>query len=183
MLSHSLGEGAELRPLEPWQAAEFAAYIERHRAHLAAWLPWAVSITDTDGARTFLQPYADDTAADGRRIYGLRVDGDLVGGTVFRVFDSAASLAEVGVWLAPGVQGRGLVTRAVTAMVDWAVRERGIHRIEWQCVPENTRSRAVAVRLGMTHEGTRRQAFEHAGRRWDTEAWAVLADEWVTMHP
>ena len=28
MFAHPLGEGAELRPLEPWQAAEFAAYLE-----------------------------------------------------------------------------------------------------------------------------------------------------------
>ncbi|SDD15011.1 GNAT family N-acetyltransferase [Nocardioides lianchengensis] len=183
MLAHSLGADAELRPLEPWQAPTFAAYVERHRAHLAPWLPWGVSITDEDAARAFLQRYADGTAADGGRIYGLWAHGELVGGTLFRIFDARASLCEVGVWLAPGSEGRGLITRAVTAMVDWAVRERGIRRVEWHCVPENTRSRAVAVRLGMTHEGTLRQDFEHAGRRWDTEVWAVLAEEWVTMHP
>lgn len=183
MLSHSLGEAAELRPLEPWQAPAFAAYLERHRAHLAPWLPWAVSITDAEGARAFLQRYADGTAADGRRIYGLHLDGELVGGTLFRIFEPAASLAEIGVWLSPAAEGRGLITRAATAMVDWAVRERGIHRVEWRCVPENARSRAVAVRLGMTHEGTLRESFGHAGRRWDTEVWSVLGPEWVTRHP
>lgn len=183
MLSHSLGAGAELRPLEPWQAQRFASYVEAHRAHLAPWLPWAVSIVDEEGARAFLQRYADGTARDGRRIYGLWLDDELVGGTLFRIFDTAASLAEVGVWLSPGAQGRGLVTRAATAMITWAVRERGIHRVEWHCVSENTRSRAVASRLGLTHEGTLREDFEHAGRRWDTEVWAVLDHEWVTMHP
>lgn len=183
MLSHSLGDTAELRPLEPWQAPLFAAYVERHRAHLAPWLPWAVSITDEASARAFLQRYADGAAADGRRIYGLWLDGELVGGTLFRIFDPAVSTCEIGVWLSPDAEGRGLVTRAVTAMVDWAVRERGISRVEWHCVPENSRSRAVAVRLGMTHEGTLREDYEHAGRRWDSEVWALLAHEWVTMHP
>lgn len=180
MLAHPLGDGAELRPLEPWQAPAFAAYVEAHRAHLAPWLPWGASIGDEAGARAFLQRYADGTAADGRRIYGLHQAGELVGGALFRVFDPVASVAEVGVWLSPAHEGRGLVTRAVTAMIDWAVRDRGIHRIEWHCVPENSRSRAVAVRLGMAHEGTLRQDFVHAGRRWDTEVWSVLAPEWVT---
>jgi RimJ/RimL family protein N-acetyltransferase len=38
MLAYPLGDGAELRALEPWQAAEFAASVDRARAHLAPWL-------------------------------------------------------------------------------------------------------------------------------------------------
>ncbi|MBN9102561.1 MULTISPECIES: GNAT family protein [unclassified Pseudonocardia] len=59
MLNHPLGDGAQLRPLEPWRAAEFAACIERDREHLAPWLPWAARIVDADGARAWLQTYAD----------------------------------------------------------------------------------------------------------------------------
>jgi RimJ/RimL family protein N-acetyltransferase len=184
MLSHDLGpgdgpgDGLALTPLEPWQAAEFAAFIEAERAHLAPWLPWGASIDDEAKARAFLQRYADGTAADGSRIYALRVDGRMVGGALFRVFRPAAGLCEVGVWLAAGDQGRGYVTRAVTAMLDWALLERGLHRAEWHCVPENLSSRAVAQRLGLTLEGTLRESWEHDGRMWDTEVWAVLASEW-----
>ncbi|WP_205471169.1 GNAT family N-acetyltransferase [Nocardioides sp. SYSU D00038] len=178
MLSLPLGDGAELRPLEPWQAAEFAAYVGRHIDHLGPWLPWSRAMTGEAEARAFLQPYADDTARDGRRMYSVWLDGELVGGTLFRVFDAPAGTCELGVWLAPEATGRGLVSRAVTAMIDWAVDVRGIRRVEWQCVPENAASRAVATRLGMTLEGTRRRAFEHDGRLWDVELWALLAEEW-----
>jgi hypothetical protein len=41
-------------------------------------------------------------------------------------------------------------------------------------VPENLSSRAVAQRLGLTLEGTLRESWEHDGRMWDTEVWAVL---------
>lgn len=178
MLSHDLGDGLELTPLEVWQAAEFAAFIETERGHLAPWLPWARSITDEESARQFLQRYADGTAADGRRIYSLRVEGRMVGGSVFRVFEPDAGQCEVGVWLAAGAQGRGHVSRAVTAMLDWAFSVRGLRRAEWHCVPENTASRAVAQRLGLRLEGTLRESWEYAGRWWDTEIWAVLASEW-----
>jgi ribosomal-protein-serine acetyltransferase len=175
MLSLDLGDGAELRPLEPWQAAEFAAYVDAHRGHLRPWLPWAVSITDEESARGFLQRYADRQAADEGRIYGLWEHGRLVGGTLFRVFDVAGSSCEIGVWLAADALGRGLVTRAARAMVAWAVDDRGIRRVEWHCVPENLPSRAVAERLGMQLEGVQRQAFEHDGRLWDVELWALVA--------
>lgn len=176
MLTRAIGD-AELRSLEPWQAADFAAYTELHRAHLGPWLPWARSIVDERSAREFLQRYADTTARDGGRIYGLWQDDVLVGGTLFRVFDPIGRVCEVGVWLSPAVTGRGLVTRAVGAMLDWALDVRGMERVEWRCVPENLPSRAVAERLGFRHDETLPAAFEHDGRRWDLEVWALLASE------
>lgn len=174
MLTKTVG-AAELRTLEPWQAAEFAAYTERHRSHLGPWLPWARSIVDVESARSFLQRYADTTAGDGGRIYSLWLDDTMVGGTLFRVFDAESGTCEIGVWLSPEATGRGLVTRAVSEMVSWAVDVRGMQRVEWRCVPENLPSRAVAERLGFHHEHTLPDAFDHDGRSWSLEVWALLA--------
>ena len=173
MLTKRIGD-AELRPLEPWQAPEFAAYTERHRSHLGPWLPWARSVVDVETARAFLQRYADTTAQDGGRIYALWLDDVMIGGTLFRVFDIASGTCEVGVWLSPEATGRGVVTRAVTEMVAWAVEVRGMRRVEWRCVPENLPSRAVAERLAFRHEETLPAAFDHDGRSWDLEVWALL---------
>lgn len=179
MLSTPLGDGAELRSLEPWQAAELATYTDRVRPHLTPWLPWAHTVTDSESARRFLQRYADRQAADDGRIYGIWLDDVLVGGTLFRVFDADQGVCELGVWLAPEAQGRGLVTRAASAMIDWAVRVRGLSRVEWLCSPANGPSIAVAKRLGMTHEGVLRSAFPMNGERHDLEVWSLLADEWT----
>ncbi|MTE18256.1 GNAT family N-acetyltransferase [Streptomyces sp. TRM43335] len=178
MLSTPLGDGAELCPLEPWQAPELAAYTERVRDHLAPWLPWAHSVTDEESARAFLQRHADRQAADEGRIYGIRLDGELVGGMMFRLFDAAAGSCELGAWLAPEAQGRGLVTAAASRMIDWAVGVRGLSRVEWLVSPENGPSVAVARRLGMTHEGTLRSVFPLGGRRHDLQVWSLLAEEW-----
>lgn len=178
MFAYPLGEGAELRPLEPWQAPEFAAYLEAARAHLAPWLPWATRLTTVEAAQGWLQRYADAQARDGGRIYGIWLDGKLVGGALFRTFDVQSGSCELGVWLAPEAEGRGLVTRAVESLIEWAVEVRGIVRVEWQAVPNNARSIAVAKRLGMTREGVLRQAFQHEGEYRDVEIWTLLADEW-----
>jgi ribosomal-protein-serine acetyltransferase len=180
MLSLDLGDRLTLTAFEPWQAAEFAAFVAAERDHLSPWLPWGSALTEEEPARAFLQRYADGTAADGRRIYALRVDGRMVGGTLFRIFEPDAGVCEVGVWLAADAQGHGYVTRATAAMLDWALLERGLHRAEWHCVPENLASRRVAERLGLTLEGTLRQSWQHSGRMWDTEVWAVLANEWAS---
>jgi len=33
-----LGDGAELRPLQPWQAAEFLAHLDRGRENVDRWI-------------------------------------------------------------------------------------------------------------------------------------------------
>jgi ribosomal-protein-serine acetyltransferase len=178
MLVHPLGAGADLRALEPSHAEQFAAFIDRHRAHLAPWLPWAVNLTDPELARAWLQRYADSAAADGNRIYGIWLDGDLAGGVLFRTFDTRSATAEIGAWLAPHAEGRGLITRAVHRMIAWAVDERGLNRIEWRTVPTNARSIACAERLGMTLDGVLREAFPHNGTNHDVRVYSLLASQW-----
>lgn len=180
MFAHPLGDGAEVRPLEPWQAEEFFTHVERIRGHLSPWIPFAHTVRDVGGARRLLQRMADALAADSGRFNGIWVDDKLAGGVLFRTFDAATGVCEVGVWIEPEAEGRGLITRAATWMIDYAVRVRGMSRVEWRTDPANVRSSAVARRLGMTREGVLRSSFVLGGERHDTEVWAVLADEWLT---
>ncbi|MET7303485.1 GNAT family protein [Embleya sp. NPDC005575] len=178
MFATSLGDGAELRPLEPWRAEEFLAHIDRGREFIGRHVGLSDAAADLDSARGWLQSYADKTAADAGRLYGIWLDGLLVGGVLFRTFDAPAGNCEAGCWLEPAAAGRGLVTRAATLILDWAIRERGIHRVEWFVSSENTPSINVAKRLGMTRDGVQRQNHLYRGVRQDTEIWSVLAPDW-----
>ncbi|MFJ3694224.1 GNAT family N-acetyltransferase [Streptomyces sp. NPDC090052] len=178
MFAISLGEGAELGLLEPWQAADYLAHIDRGREFIGQYIGLADAARDLPSARAFLQSFADKQAADGGRLFGIRLDGTLVGGVLFPQFDAATGCCEVGCWLEPAAAGRGLVTRAARVLIDWAVHERGMHRVEWHVDPGNTGSINVAKRLGMVREGVLRQNHPHRGTRHDTEVWSVLAPEW-----
>lgn len=179
MFALPLADSAVLRPLEPWHAEEFLAHLERAREHILPWVSPSFVARDAATARTVLQGYADKRARDDGGIWGIWLDGDLVGGVMFVSFDTALGVCEAGCWLEPGAQGRGLITRATERIIDWAVDERGIARVEWRTKPANERSIAVARRLGMSHDGTLRQVYPD-GRdgRIDLEIWSVLADEW-----
>jgi RimJ/RimL family protein N-acetyltransferase len=178
VLSLEIEPGVSLRALEPWQAPEFLAHVDAIRDHLRPWIPFASRVNDVDAARDLLQRFADWQAADTARIYGLWVDGTLAGGTLFRTFDVPSGVCEVGVWLGPSYEGRGLISRTVRLMIDWAVRERGMARVEWRTDPRNVRSAAVAQRLGFTREGVLRSSFALGDERFDTEVWAILAADW-----
>jgi ribosomal-protein-serine acetyltransferase len=175
----SLGDdGAELRPLEPWRAEEFLSHIERGREFIGRHIALADAVTDLASSRSFLQSYADKAAVDAGRIHGIWADGKLVGGVLFRTMDVDQGTAEAGCWLEPSAVGKGLVTRAARVIIDWAVEERGIHRVEWQVSAANAASIAVARRLGMTKDGVLRQSYLYRGERHDIEIWSVLAPEW-----
>ncbi|MEU1806325.1 GNAT family protein [Streptomyces sp. NPDC019937] len=179
MYAISLGDdGAELRPLEPWQAEEFLAHMERGRDLIGRHVGLADAVTDLASSRTFLESYAKKAATDTGRIYGIWTDDKLVGGVLFRTMDIAQGAAEAGCWLEPSAVGRGLVTRACRVIIDWAVEARGIHRVEWHVSAANEPSIAVARRLGMTKDGVLRESFLHRGKRADMEIWSVLAPEW-----
>ncbi|MEU7639707.1 MULTISPECIES: GNAT family N-acetyltransferase [unclassified Streptomyces] len=179
MFAISLGaDGAELRPLEPWQADEFLAHIDRGREFIGRYNGLPDVITDLASSRAYLQSYAEKTASDTGRIYGIRTDGELVGAILLRTMDTQQGVAEAGCWLEPSAAGKGLVTRAVRAVVDWAVEARGIHRVEWWVASANAPSIAVARRLGMTKEGVLRENYLYRGERHDMEIWSVLAPEW-----
>ncbi|MGP3971938.1 GNAT family N-acetyltransferase [Streptomyces sp. 6N223] len=179
MFAISLGDdGAELRPLEPRHAEEFLAHIDRGREYVGRLSALPDLVTDLESSRAFLQRYAEKAAADTGRLYGIWRDGKLAGGVLFRTMDVENGTAEAGCWLEPSAVGRGLVTRAVRVIIDWAIEERGIHRVEWQVFSVNEPSIAVARRLGMTKEGVLRESDVHRGVRYDLEIWSVLAPEW-----
>jgi ribosomal-protein-serine acetyltransferase len=172
-----LTESAELRPLEPWQAAEFLAHVNKARDALAPYAPWVEVVTDEEKARSYLGRYARRQAADEGRMYGIWLDGELVGGMQFRGFDTDLGITELGAWVAPEAEGRGLVTRAAQRMIDWAFGVRSLNRVEWRCTADNARSVAIAKRLGMVLEGTLRQAFVHHGVH-DVQVWAMTRTDW-----
>jgi RimJ/RimL family protein N-acetyltransferase len=177
MYAIDLGDGAQLRPLEPWQAPEFLAHMDRARETVDPWIPWAARSTDLESATATLQRYADKAAGDTGRLYGIWLDGTLVGGVMFVHFDATEGSCEVGCWLEPAGYGRGLVTRAVRLIIDWAISVRGVHRVEWRCRSDNTASSNVARRLGMRREGVLRGDFVYLGVRHDTEVWSLLATD------
>ncbi|MGW5929380.1 GNAT family N-acetyltransferase [Streptomyces anulatus] len=184
MFTAALRDNAELRPLEPHHAEEFLAHIDRARTHIAPWVGAGLVVADLDAARTVLQRYADEGAADRRRLYGIWLDGVLAGGTMFVSFDTGLGLCEIGCWLEPAAEGQGLVTPVVRMMIDWAFRERGLNRVEWRTRADNVRSINVAKRLGMTLDGTSQPSSTGTdGQRHEQQIWSVRATEWPGTAP
>ena len=95
----------------------------------------------------------------------------------------AAGSIEVGhIHFSPLLQRTVAATEAMYLMMRWAF-DLGYRRYEWKCDALNAPSRAAAVRLGFTYEGTFRQATVYKGRNRDTAWYSIIDRDWPAIRP
>lgn len=84
-------------------------------------------------------------------------------GTIgLRISVPAFGIAELGYGLRPAWRGRGLTTRAVRLVADWAFTQAGVARLEIGAAVGNVASQRVAERAGFVREGIARQRLPTA---------------------
>jgi ribosomal-protein-serine acetyltransferase len=172
-----LGDGLELHGTTEADAEEAFAVVDAERDRLREWLPWVDATTDLVIESEYLRGIEHSNAVGTGLHATVRVDGRFCGFVGFRISDTRCT-AEIGYWLAAGCAGRGVMTRAVAAMFDLGFRHLGMHRLELLAATGNTRSRAIAERLGMAFEGVRREAEEIATGFVDLAMYALLVQDW-----
>jgi RimJ/RimL family protein N-acetyltransferase len=59
----------------------------------------------------------------------------------------------IGYWIAPAARGRGLATRALRLVTEWALGTLELARISLTTDPDNVRSQRVAEKAGYEREG------------------------------
>jgi ribosomal-protein-serine acetyltransferase len=177
LLPLDLGGGLVLHATCETDAVEAFAVVDAERERLREWLPWVDGTVELSVERDFLRSLEIVNAAGSGLHTTLRVDGDFGGFTGLRI-DAVHRSAEVGYWLANSAVGRGVMTRSVAALFDLGFGALSMHRMELLAAIGNTRSRAIAERLGMSFEGVRREAEELSSGFVDLAMYAVLAQDW-----
>lgn len=101
--------------------------------------------------------------------WAIREGGVLAG--VIGLHRHGRDTVEIGYWMAAGSRGRGLLTEAATAVIDWAFSADGLclPRIEWRAVVGNVASARAARALGFRYEGMLRHGL--AQPRGRTDGW------------
>jgi [ribosomal protein S5]-alanine N-acetyltransferase len=157
-------------------AAEFIAAVRASKSLLQ---PWA----DPADTESRFAAYLDRAAREDHECFLVRhvACGALVGfvniNSIVRGAFQSGYLGYAG--LAPH-QGRGLMSAGVRAVIGAAFADFGLHRLEANIQPGNTRSIALVRRLGLRREGYSPQYLMIDGQWRDHERWAVRAEDWDT---
>jgi ribosomal-protein-serine acetyltransferase len=158
--------------------------ILRNQARLARWEPWAEQPATVEGTRAYIRAALDDFVR-GRQIstiIALEGGRRFVGRCGMRVNPYAGS-GDIGYWIDRDYEGRGITSRAARALVTSAFDELGLAKMELRTSVANTRSRALAERLGFSFEGVLPGALQFANRADDVALYGVTAPEWALARP
>jgi ribosomal-protein-serine acetyltransferase len=170
-----LGDRAYLRLYIPDDARMVFEAVDRDRERLRPWLPWVDVTTGPADTRAFIEA---SIGTEGREFaYGIFAADGFAGGIGLHA-DRENRSAMIGYWIDGEHEGQGLITRSSRALTDLAFRDLGMHRVWLSADARNTRSRAVAERLGFHLEGVHRGDSRRGDRFRDTVIYAILEDEW-----
>ena len=100
--------------------------------------------------------------------------GRIIGTIGFMWVQEDNAAAEVGYSLARDCWGRGFMTEALRAVIQYGFDHMALNRIEAQHETTNPASGAVMRKCHMQHEGTLRSRLFNKGRYVDVELYAIL---------
>jgi len=91
--------------------------------------------------------------------FAIEYGGEAVGGVGFQIGrDIARTSSEMGYWLSEEFWGRGIATRAVTAMSDWSFENYKLTRVFAMAFAHNAASIRVLEKAGFEREGVMRRS-------------------------
>jgi RimJ/RimL family protein N-acetyltransferase len=171
----------DLCAIGPEHVDQAQEVVLRNRDHLLVAMPWARAEPLSVEARMELfQQMRGNFHLGVEFTYAIvdRAAGEFIGGTGFHPRIGPDAL-EIGYWIDRTLQGKGLVSEAVTALCSVAFEIMKARRLEIRCSPENVRSRAVAQRLGFQLDGVLRDSgYGGSGELEDKMVWSVIAREY-----
>jgi ribosomal-protein-serine acetyltransferase len=181
MFTLSVDDEIELRVMEDIDAEAFHRLNSTDSVNMRLWLPARDTERTLEETREFIQELWDGFTDNKGLAAGIWYMGKLAGFVDAQRIKWTHKKTEIGYWLGTSFEGRGIMTRACRAIIDYNFDELGLNRIEVECAADNLPSRRIPARLGFTQEGVSRQAAWLNGRFVDYVMYGLLVDEWYAI--
>jgi [ribosomal protein S5]-alanine N-acetyltransferase len=107
-----------------------------------------------------------------------RDNDEIIGTTTLFNVDLNNCRAELGYALGRDHWGNGYIQEALQALLGYAFRELGLHRLEADVDPRNAASIRTLDRLGFVREGYLRQRWQVGGEIQDGVFYGLLKPDW-----
>ncbi len=104
-------------------------------------------------------------------------EGETIGGCGYHGKNVVAGLAhrdEIGYWLATAYRGKGIMTEAVKAIVEYGFTTRKLLRIDAPVYAFNKESASVLIKNGFVFEGEMKKAYFRNGEYHDALHYAIV---------
>lgn len=169
--------GACLRPFRADDADAIYAYLRESVVTEMTSYP-VVTMSLVEG---MIERYRSRWAAGelSKWAVALRPDDLVVGICGFNEWSAAHRWAELAYELAPAEWGKGLMRRAVAAVLDWTFRRDQVDRVQAFVRTDNGRSFGLLERCGFVREGCLRSYRVCRGQPHDFYIYGLLRADWA----
>ncbi|UFU00429.1 GNAT family N-acetyltransferase [Radiobacillus kanasensis] len=181
MFTHKVDEDLALKLVEPQDAPRIFELIEQSREYLRQWLPWLDVTTKVSDTRVFIKGTRAHYIENKGMTTAILYKDEIVGIAGFNELDWVNRTALIGYWLGKPYTGKGIMTKVVKALVNVAVYELKMNRIDIRIATNNYKSLSIPKRLGFTEEGILRQAEWLYDHYVDHIVYSMLADQWESI--
>lgn len=181
MFNYVIDEELMLKPLAPEHSRHMFQLVERSRDRLRKWLPWVDAVTEHEHIVSFVKNAIQQATDNGGFTAGLWVHGELAGIIGYHEIDWRNRSVGLGYWLGEGYEGKGYMTSACRVLVDYALLEMELQRVEIRCATGNSSSREIPKRLGFVLEGIIRQAEKLPDGYVNHAVYGLLRSEWQLL--
>lgn len=124
-------------------------------------------------------PYAVHGVSAGAAEFSVveRLSDELAGEAILWDIDPHNRSAHAGLALRPRFRGRGLGVETLRVLVDYAMRIRGLHRVQLEIVADNEPMLAAARQARFVQDGLLRESVWVGGRFADQVVFSVVATD------
>jgi ribosomal-protein-serine acetyltransferase len=178
MVKIAIEDGLFLKSLELSEAEELLLLVDANRPYLREWLPWLDLTSSIDEMIVFVESTLHQISSNLGFQTAIWHQGQIVGIIGYHHLEWANRSTCIGYWLDERYQGKGIMTKACRALVDYAFDDWKLNRIEIRCAEGNRKSRGVPERLGFKAEGLLREAEWLYDHYVDHVVYGMLAKDW-----
>lgn len=172
-----------LRELKTEDAPSFYSLIDKNRDFLREWLFW-VDLTNAEKDSFDFIVNSRQQRREGKAlVLGLFHEGKVSGTVSLVSIDQAKSTAELGYWIAPSFEGRGLVTSSCLALMEYGFDTLGLDEIYAKAVTKNAKSVNVFSRIGLLSQAQdkEQQYYKGTNIEFDMTKGTMTKDNWLKL--
>jgi ribosomal-protein-serine acetyltransferase len=168
-----------LKEIELSDAEDIFKIIDSDRENLRIWLSFVDSTKEIEDTKDFIRSILF-LPGDIRDFVAVIIyNGQKIGLIGFKLTDFVNKKTEIGYWISKEFENKGIVTKSVVKMIDYAFNNLELNRIQIKCGIGNEKSSKIPKKLNFKFEGIERSAELLNGKFIDAEVYSILKDEWT----
>ena len=151
--------------------------IDNEREYLGEWLPFVKYTQQESDTEEFI--HSTESAELKDLTFAIYYQKNFVGIVGLKDPDYDNKKVEIGYWLSEKYQHKGIMTLSAKRLIQYAIDELQMNRIQLKAATGNLKSQRIAERLDFTYEGIERDGELHAHGFVDLKQYSLLKKDIV----